>query len=144
MAGEKTPPIQDFFDDLERRRGDRRESLQRAVSERRRNWNQFAEARDQVLLPALGRIARELERRGHQPKVSSDDRGVTLTVAVHDFDARVGSLRFRLLDDPATQVRVDLEGVALPQTRYRIELEELSRKLVTRLALHFTGALLTA
>ncbi|MEM7481764.1 MAG: hypothetical protein AAF481_11370 [Acidobacteriota bacterium] len=142
MPSDENPPVRDFLDRLEQRRLSQKESFHESVSERRQIGERFRQVQEQAILPALGEVGRELERRGHHPKVRNEGSTVTFTVGVKGVNPKIGVLRFRLLDDPADQIRVDFEGVVLLQTRYRVKLSEFTRKLATRLTLHFTEALL--
>lgn len=142
MSDEKPPAIDEFLDQLEGRRLERRDEFLRSISERRRAAERFRQTIEETVLPVVEELRRELERRKHTVKVVDNDDALRVTIATHEATTRHGSLRFSRVDDDHEKIRLEYEGIAQLRNRYQVELEQVDRDLATRAVLRLARGLL--
>jgi len=142
VSDDRPPNIEDLLADIDREREARKAAFERAISDRRREAERFRQVKDEVVLPVLHRVGRQLERRRHAVKVVEDGRSVVLRVGVEAPSVRQGSLRITWPESAGGKVELEIEGVPALLRTQQMEPEELDEARVTRAALRLVEGLL--
>lgn len=142
MTRASPPSIQDALDRLDRQQARQRAALERSVSEYRRASELRRRLLEEVALPALHSVGRELERRRHAVKVLEDEDRARITVAVQRPYVHQGSLTVTWPDPGEGPVVFEVEGVPTLHKRTEVAAGTVDQETVARAALRLVEGLL--
>lgn len=139
---DSTPKISDFLTRLDRRHVDQEKSRQESISERRRSAERFEEKIRTVVRPVLGELHRELDRRGHTLKVTSDHTTCRIVIRTATRIPREGALVLERSTRDKDKVRVSYDALGDFGVPQEVDLDKMDRDVVTRAALRLVRELL--